>query len=396
LAERLAVDGGRPVRAAALPYGRQSVDEADIAAVAAVLRGDWLTTGPMVEALEGALAERVGAAGAVVVNSGTAALHAAAWVAGVGVGDEVIVPALTFAADANCARYLGARPVFADVRPDTLNLDPAAAEAAVTDRTKALVAVDYAGQPADLAELHQLADRHGLALIEDACHALGATYRGRPVGATSRLTAFSFHPVKHVTTGEGGAVAASDPAEAERMRHFRNHGITSDHRQRSEAGAWYYEMTDLGFNYRLPDLNCALGLSQLARLDGWLARRRAIAAAYDRAFAALPAVRPLTVLPDREPAWHLYPVQLEPGALRVGRAEVFRALRAEGLGVNVHYIPVYWHPYYRDLGYPRGLCPVAEAAYERLVTLPLFPTMTDQDVEDVVTAVAKVTAAYAA
>jgi UDP-4-amino-4,6-dideoxy-N-acetyl-beta-L-altrosamine transaminase len=396
LAESLAIDGGTPVRVVSLPYGHQSVDEADIAAVTAVLRSDWLTTGPLVDAFEQALAECTGSAAAVVVNSGTAALHAAAWAAGVGPGDELIVPALTFAASANCALYLGATPVFADILPDTLNVDPAAVEALITPRTRAIMAVDYGGQPADLAALSTLAQQHGLALIEDASHALGATCAGRPIGSLSDFTTFSFHPVKHITTGEGGAVTTPDAEAATRMRQFRNHGITSDHRQRAVTGGWFYEMVDLGFNYRLPDLNCALGLSQLARLDAWLARRRAIAACCGAAFADLPGLTVQAVPPGVEPAWHLYPVQLNLAALRVGRAEVFAALRAEGLGVNVHYIPVYWHPFYQGLGYARGLCPVAEAAYERLISLPMFPAMTEQDVDDVIVAVGKVLAAYAA
>jgi perosamine synthetase len=396
LPERLAIDGGTPVRAATLPYGRQWVEEADIAAVDAVLRSDWLTTGPVVDAFEEALAERAGSAEAVVVNSGTAALHAAAWAAGLGPGDELVVPALTFAASANCARYLGATPVFADVRPDTLNVDPASVAASLTLRTRAILAVDYAGQPADLDALASIARDSGLALLEDASHALGARHRGRPIGSVSDLTAFSFHPVKHVTTGEGGAITTADPDVARRLRQFRNHGITTDHRQRASAGGWFYEMVDLGFNYRLPDINCALGLSQLARLDAWLARRRAIDACYRAAFAELPEVVPVAVAPEVEPAWHLFPVLLAPGRLRVGRGEVFAALRAEGLGVNVHYVPVYWHPYYQALGYRRGLCPVAEDAYERLLSLPLFPAMTDRDVDDVITAVGKVVSAYAA
>jgi perosamine synthetase len=282
------------------------------------------------------------------------------------------------------------------VQPDTLNLDPAAVEAAITRHTKAIVAVDYSGQPADLDELRAIAEHHGLALIEDAAHAPGATYRGRPVGAISHLTTFSTHPVKHVTTGEGGLITTDDSSLAERMRWFRNHGITTDHRQRAEKGGWTYEMVALGYNYRLPDLNCALGLSQLAKLDGWLARRRAIAAQYNQAFSALrvPEVRPLSIRPDREPAWHIYPVLLDLDRLCADRAGVFAALRAENIGVNVHYIPVYWHPYYARQGYRRGLCPIAEGAYERLITLPLFPAMADADVADVIEAVCKVANAY--
>jgi perosamine synthetase len=390
----LAIEGGTPVREVLLPYGRQSVDEADIAAVVEVLRGDWLTTGPKVAELEAAWAERAGAQQAVAVSSGTAALHAAAFAAGIGPGDEVIVPPMTFAASANCVLYQGGRPVFADVQPDTLNLDPAAAEAAVTPRTRAIIAVDYSGQPADLDDLRVVAQRHALLLIEDAAHALGATYRGRRVGSISDLTTFSTHPVKHVTTGEGGLITTQDGEMAQRMRWFRNHGITTDHRQRAAKGSWYYEMVFLGYNYRLPDINCALGLSQLTKLESWLARRRAIAAAYGQAFSELPAVRPLAVRQDREPAWHIYPVQLDLDRLSVDRAQVVAALRAENVGANVHYIPVYLHPYYAGLGYRRGLCPVAEKAFGQLVTLPLFPAMMDRDVADVVEAVRKVVTAY--
>jgi perosamine synthetase len=393
---RLAIDGGTPVRANMLPYGRQAVDEEDIEAVASVLRSDWLTTGPKVAEFEAAWSRIAGAPYAVAVSSGTAALHAAAFAAGIGPGDEVIVPALTFAASANCVLYQGGRPVFVDVQAGALNVDPAAVEAALTPRTRAIVAVDYAGQPADLDELRSVAGRHGLRLIEDAAHAVGAAYKGRAVGSISDLTTFSTHPVKHVTTGEGGLITTADETLARRLRWFRNHGITTDHRQRAEKGGWFYEMVDLGYNYRLPDINCALGLSQLRKLDTWLARRRAIAGTYHRAFAGLAAVQPLEVRSAREPAWHIYPILLDPARLRQDRAKVFAALRAENIGVNVHYIPVYWHPYYQRLGYRRGLCPVAEAAYERLITLPLFATMTDQDVDDVVAAVAKVVEAYAA
>jgi perosamine synthetase len=396
LSARLAIDGGQPVRTKLLPYGRHHVDEDDIAAVVEVLRSDWLTTGPKVAKYEVAFSRRVGAKYAVALSSGTAALHAAAFATGFGPEDEVITTPMTFAASANCVLYQGARPVFADVQPDTLNLDPASVEAAVTSRTRAIIAVDYAGQPADLEELTDIARRHGLTFIEDAAHALGATYRGRTVGSIADLTVFSTHPVKHITTGEGGMVTTNHKELAEKMRWFRNHGITTDHRERAARGEWSYEMVALGYNYRLSDINCALGLSQLAKLDRLLQRRREIAARYNTAFAGLPWLEPLAVMPDREPAWHLYVVRLRLERLRVGRVQVFAALRAENIGVNVHYIPVYWHPYYRQLGYPRGLCPVAEAAYERLLTLPIFPAMTDRDVEDVIEAVCKVVEFYAA
>lgn len=390
----LAIDGGNPVRKTLLPYGRQTVDQDDIQAVINVLRGDWLTTGPAVVGFERAVAQYAGAQEAIAVNSGTAALHAAAFAAGIGPGDEAIVPAITFAASANCVLYMGGQPVFADVLPGTLNIDPADVERKITPRTKAIIPVDYTGQPCNHAAIRAMADQHHLTVIEDAAHALGATYRGRRVGALHELTTFSFHPVKHITTGEGGMITTNDSTLAARMRAFRTHGITADFRQRAEAGSWVYEMIDLGYNYRLPDLNCALGLSQLKKLDTWLARRREIAARYQRAFAELPAIELLETAPETEPAWHLFVIKLNLERLRVGRKEIFAALRAENIGVNVHYIPVYWHPYYQQLGYKRGLCPVAEAVYERLITLPMFSGMTDQDVEDVIAAVRKVIEAY--
>ncbi len=393
---RLAIEGGTPIRNTVLPYGRQWVDEADIQAVVNVLREDWLTTGPAVGAFEKAVADYVGAKEAVVVNSGTAALHVAAFAAGIGPGDEVIVPAITFAASANCVFYLGGRPVFADVLPGTLNLDPADVERKITSCTKAIIAVDYTGQPCDHDAIRALADAYGLVVIEDAAHALGATYHGRKVGTLHQLTTLSFHPVKHITTGEGGMIVTDSSELASQMRAFRSHGVTADFRQRAEACSWVYEMVALGYNYRLPDLNCALGLSQLAKLDVWLARRRAIAVCYKAAFAGLPTVELLDILSDTEPAWHLFVIKLNLEQLCVGRKQIFAALRAENIGVNVHYIPVYWHPYYQRLGYAHGLCSVAEAAYERLISLPMFHGMTDQDIEDVIEAVSKVVKHYAA
>ncbi len=394
--DRLAIEGGMPVRDTLLPYGRQMVDEADECAVLEALRSDWLTTGPRVGEYEERFAARVGARHAVAFSSGTAALHAAAAAAGLQAGDEMITTPLTFVASANCALYLGARPVFADVQEDTLNIDPAAIESKITPHTRAIVAVDFTGQPADLRDIGEIAARRGIALIEDAAHALGAIYQGRPVGSLATMTVFSTHPVKHVTTGEGGVVTTQDPALAACLRRFRNHGIASDARMRQEKGSWFYEMTTLGYNYRITDVQCALGLSQLPKLDAWLARRRAIAARYNQAFGCSKALTRPAVRPDRVPAWHLYVVRLRRNALqpRIGRSEVFAALRAENIGVNVHYIPVPRHPYYRQLGYSPHDTPIADAAYEDLITLPLFPAMTDADVEDVIAAVRKVTGAY--
>lgn len=391
---RLAIDGGAPVRPKMLPYGRQWIQDDDIEAVVRVLRSDWLTTGPRVAEFEEAFAAHVGARYAVAVSNGTAALHAAAFAANIQPGDEVIVPPLTFSASANCVRYQGGTVVFADVRRDTLNLDPECARDAISPRTRAIVTVDYTGQPSDLDELNRLAEHHHLVIIEDAAHAIGATYRQRRVGTLVHLTTFSLHPVKQITTGEGGVITTDDTDLAARLRIFRNHGITSDHRRRERSGSWFYEMVELGYNYRLTDIQCALGMSQLKKLDAWVARRRAIAAQYSAAFARIPEVEPPTVLPDREPSWHLYVIRLNLEHLRVGRGEVFRALRAENIGVNVHYIPVPWHPYYQRLGYARGQWRVAETEYERLISLPMFPGMSDDDVQDAVDAVAKVIEVY--
>lgn len=391
----LALYGGTPIRSAPLPYGRQWLDEEDIDAVVAVLRSDWLTTGPKVEEFERTFAEVVGANEAVAVSSGTAALHAAMYAIGIGPGDEVIVPAMTFAATANCVVFQGGTPVFADVDPDTLLIDPAHVEAKITRRTKAIIAVDYAGQPCDYDALRAIADRFGVALVADACHSLGGRYKGRPVGSLADLNVFSFHPVKHITTGEGGMVTTNAPEFARRMRIFRNHGITTDYRQREQQGSWFYEMIDLGYNYRLTDIQCALGLRQLQKLPIWVRRRQDIAEKYNAAFAGISALSPLKVRTDASHAYHLYVVRLDLASLQTGRAEIFAALRAEGIGVNVHYIPVHLHPFYQQrFGTGRGLCPVAEAAYEEIITLPIFPKMSEEDVMDVIFAVHKVLEAY--
>ncbi len=393
--QALAINGGSPVRASFLPYGRQSVDEADIQAVVEVLRSDWLTTGPKVGEFEEAFAARVGAAHAVSFSSGTAALHAAAFAAGLKAGDEAITTPMTFAATANCVLYQGATPVFADVSRDTLNLDPEQIAKKVTSKTRAILPVDYAGHPADLTPIMEMAQRRNLIVIEDACHALGAEYGGRRVGSIADMTVFSFHPVKHITTGEGGMVASNNPQFAETLRRFRNHGISSDARQRQSAGQWHYEMVLLGFNYRLPDIVCALGIQQLKRLDANLSRRREIAAQYTSAFGEVPGVIPPRVRPETNPAWHLYPIRLDLEKLSADRAQIFRALRAENIGVNVHYIPVHLHPYYRDrFGFRGREFPVAEDAYARLISLPMFHGMTDQDVKDVIAAVTKVLSTY--
>jgi perosamine synthetase len=389
--QALAINGGTPVRAMLLPYGRQAVDETDIEAVVEVLRSDWLTTGPKVGEFEEAFAARVGAAYAVSMSSGTAALHGAAFAAGLKAGDEAITTPLTFAATANCVLYQGATPVFADVSRDTLNLDPEQVSKKISSKTRAIIPVDYAGHPADMTAMMDLARRHRLIVIEDACHALGAEHRGRRVGGIADMTVFSFHPVKHITTGEGGMVTTNDPQFAESLRRFRNHGISSEARQRQNAGQWHYEMVLLGFNYRLPDILCALGIQQLKKLDANLAQRRQTSARYADAFRQIPGVIPPTVRAEANPAWHLYPIRLEVEKLTADRAQVFRALRAENIGVNVHYIPVHLHRYYRErFEYKGGEFPVAENAYARLISLPMFHAMNDRDTEDVIEAVTKV------
>ncbi len=393
--DTLAIHGGTPVRKTLLPYGRQSIEEDDIQAVVETLRSDWLTTGPKIPEFEESFAARVGARYAISFSNGTAALHGAAFAGGIGTGDEAITTPLTFAATANCVLYQNATPIFADVSPDTLNLDPERVSAKVSARTKALLPVDYAGHPADLDAMMNIAERHGLVVIEDACHALGAEYKGRQTGSIAHMTVFSFHPVKHLTTGEGGMVTTDSPEYADALRKFRNHGISSAARDRQQAGQWHYEMVLLGYNYRLTDIACALGLSQLRKLEDNLKRRREIAAQYTEAFRRLETIGVPPARKEALPAWHLYPIRLDLAKLSAGREEIFRALRAENIGVNVHYIPVHLHPYYRErFGYRGGEFPVAENAYECLISLPMFHAMSSSDVEDVIRAVALVASFY--
>jgi perosamine synthetase len=380
-----------------IPYGRHAIDDDDIAAVAAVLRSDWLTTGPAVTAFETAVADYLAVPHAVAVNTGTAALHAAMAVLDIGPGDEVIVPCLTFVATANAAVFQGARPVFADIDPDTLLIDPADVARRITPRTRAIVAVDYAGQPADWKALRTIADARGIPLVADGCHALGASRDGVAVGRLADLTALSFHPVKHITTAEGGMLIAHDPAHDRKARAFRSHGIDTDWRERAEKGTFSYAMTSLGWNYRLPDLNCALGTSQMKKLDGWLARRRRIAAVYDRAFAGANAFTPLSVEAGVQHAWHLYVIRLDAAWGAAGRAELHARLRARGIGANVHYPVVHLHPFYRErFGTGPGLCPAGEQTADLILTLPLHQGMTDADVAQVIDAVLAETRARAA
>ncbi len=371
-----------------LPYGRQSISKDDIQAVVDALRSDFITTGPRIADFEDAVADFADAEFAVAVSSGTAALHCAAYAVGVKPGDEVIVPAMTFAASANCVRYLEATPVFADSLPDSLLISSKDVERKITPKTKVVIAVDYAGQPCDYDTLREICDKHGLRLIADACHSIGATYKGRKAGDYADIACFSFHPVKHITTGEGGMAVTNSAEFADKMRLLRNHGITTDFRQREEKGGHFYEMVELGFNYRITDFQCALGRSQLLKLPAWLERRREIAARYDKAFADIAEISPLANSQDVSNAYHLYVVRL---ADHIDRDSVFRELRKNGIGVNVHYIPVHLHPYYkRELDTGEGLCPVAEEAYKHIISLPMFPTMSDEDIDNTIKRVAAV------
>jgi len=370
-----------------LPYGRQSIDDRDVAAVVEALTSDWLTTGPAVDAFERDLAEHAGGVPMVSVTSGTAALHVAYAAAEVGRGDEVVTTPLTFVATAAGATLLGATVVFADVEEDTGNLDPAAAEAVVTARTKVITSVDYAGLPGDFDALRGVADRAGALLMEDAAHSIGGTWHGRPVGTLADLTTFSFFPTKNLTTAEGGAVASPDPELLERARRFKNHGLVRDRalQRTPDEGPWHQEVHAFGLNYRLPDVLCALGSAQLHRLPEFVRRRAAISARYDAALAGISGVRTPARRADTEPAWHLYPLRVRDGRRRA----LFDHLRAAGIGVQVNYVPAYWHPVFEDLGYKRGMCPNAEAYYAEEISLPLFADLTDDQVDRVVDEIGK-------
>ena len=368
-----------------IPYARHCLDETDILVVDEVLRSDWLTTGGKVDEFEAAVASYVGALHAVAVSSGTAALHCALVAAGIGVDDEVIMPTLTFIADAGMVAFQGGRPVLVDVNRGDLLIDVAAIEDKITPRTKALLVVDYAGQPCDYVSLRRLANRYDLCLIADACHSLGASYGGTQIGSLADLTIFSFHPVKQITTGEGGMVVTDRVEFAEKIRKFRNHGITVDHQQRAQAATWAYDVEEFGCNYRITDFQCALGLSQLAKLPSWLLRRREIAHRYDLAFRESPHITPLDANDQIKHAYHLYVVRLNFDDLQLGKAEIFKRLRNAGIGVNVHYKPLHLMTVMqRRYGYMPGDFPVAEQAYDEILSLPIYPAMSDSDVQKVI------------
>ncbi|MDR1616911.1 MAG: UDP-4-amino-4,6-dideoxy-N-acetyl-beta-L-altrosamine transaminase [Syntrophomonadaceae bacterium] len=389
--EALAIHGGPPVRNSILAYGRQSIDDSDIKKVTEVLKGEYLTTGPYVKMFENQIAAYAGAKYAVAVSSGTGALHMACSAAGIGKGDQVIVSPMTFAASANCVLYCGGIPVFADIDPLTLNIDPGDIERKITPETKAVLPVDFAGQSADMDEINKIARKHNLVVIEDAAHALGASYKGRKIGRNADLTAFSFHPVKPITTGEGGAVATDNEHYYRHMLRFRTHGVSRETEISLQTGSsWYYEQQFLGYNYRLTDLQSALGSSQLEKIDFFISRRRYLAQLYSAAFSPMDELIAPRETDYSVSGWHIYVIRLKLPLLNADRNTVFAALRAENIGVNLHYIPVYLHPYYKRLGYEAGLCPQAEQVYREIITLPLFPSMSDEDARDVIKAVKKV------
>lgn len=391
--ERLAIDGGIPVRDGKLYYGRQWIDNDDVQAVGQVLTSDFITCGPKVVELEQVLSAQAGAKYAVAVSNGTAALHCACIAAGIGAGDEVITTPLTFAASANCALYCGARPVFADVDPETYNIDPVSIEEHITEKTKAIVAVDFTGQAVKIKEIRKICDRYHLVFIEDAAHAIGSKYCGRPIGSFADMTCFSFHPVKTVTSGEGGAITTNSKEFYKKLLLAHTHGITHEKDLMEEAcneGAWYYEQLSLGYNYRMTDFQAALLRSQLNKLGGFSTRRKEIVNKYNEAFSKIPEIIIQKEIPESDSCRHLYIIRLDFEKLSCTRRDFFDAMAAENIQCQVHYIPVYWFPYYKRLGYKKGLCPVAEKIYQGIMSIPLYPRMTDQDVEDVIHAVRKV------
>lgn len=395
--EKPAICGGSPVRETKLYYGHQYIDEADIQAVVEVLKSDYLTCGPKIGELEEKLCQLTGAKYAVACSNGTAALHLACMAAGVKEGDEVITTPITFAASANCALYCGARPVFADINEETFNIDPESVELHTGEKTKAVVAVDFTGQSVELDRLLSHCHKHGLVLIEDGAHVIGTKYNGKWNGSIADMTTLSFHPVKTVTGGEGGAVLTDNQEYYQKLLLYRTHGITRDPElmEHEMDGPWYYEQVALGMNYRMTDMQAALVISQLDKLPKFSKRRKEIVKAYDEAFGRLPQVILQKEIPQSDTTRHLYILRLNLSKLKIGRKQFFEALWTENVCCNVHYIPVYYFPYYEKLGYKKGLCPKAEKLYEEIISLPLYYAMTDQDVQDVIKAVTKIANYYA-
>ena len=395
--EKLAIQGGYPVRGGKIYYGRQWIDEEDIQAVAKVLRSDFVTCGPKVDEMERTLEKYTGAKYAVAVSNGTAALHCACIAAGIGAGDEVITTPITFAASANCALYCGAKPVFADINPETYNIDPESIRAHITDKTKAIVAVDFTGQSVENDEIRAICDEYNLIFIEDAAHAIATKYKGKQVGSLADMTCFSFHPVKTITGGEGGAVLTNNEVFYQKLVLAHTHGITHDESMMEGApheGPWYYEEISLGYNYRITDFQAALIVSQMSKLDKFAARRKEIVKRYDEAFSKIPEIIVQKEIPESDTCRHLYIIRLNLDKLKCSRREFFDAMSAENIQCQIHYVPVYWFPYYQHLGYEKGICPNAEEVYKAIMSIPLYPAMSDQDVEDVIHSVKKVVNNY--
>lgn len=395
--KKLAINGGRPIREEKIYYGRQWIDEDDVSAVSSVLTSSYLTCGPKVNTLERKLESYTTAKHAIAVSNGTAALHCACIAAGIKPGDEVITPPLTFAASANCIFYCGGIPVFADIDSETYNIDPGNIEKHITDKTKAVIVVDFTGQSVKIKEIKEICDKYNLIFIEDAAHAIGTKYNGRPIGCLADMTCFSFHPVKTITAGEGGAITTNDDLLYRKLVLAHTHGITHDEDLMEEApheGNWYYEQVDLGFNYRMTDFQAALLLSQLKKLETFKARRQEIVKRYDEAFKNIPEIIVQKEIMESDTCRHLYIIRLDLNKLSCTRREFYDAMSAENVQCQIHYVPVYWFPYYKHLGYKRGLCPNAEEVYKGIMSIPLYPKMTDQDVEDVICAVIKVVENY--
>ena len=390
--DELAINGGKPIFEKKIGYGHQYIDDADIQAVVDVLKSDYLTCGPKIEEAEKKLCEITGAKYAVLIANGTAALHAMIFAAGIGPGDEVITTPITFAASANCALYCGAKPVFADINPETYNIDPASIEAKITSNTKAVVAVDFTGQAVEVDKIRAICNKHNLIFIEDAAHSLGTKYNGKPVGSIADMTEFSFHPVKTCTAGEGGAITTNNEEFYKRLVLFRTHGITRSQElmDKPSEGGWYYQQVDLGYNYRMTDIQAALLSSQLDKLEMFGKRRKELVKRYDEAFSAMPEIVVQKEIAESDTVRHLYIIQLNLDLLKCTRREVFEALQAEGVGVNVHYIPVYSFPYYQKQGYNMGECPYAERLYERMISIPLYYSLTDEEQKKVIEAIKKV------
>lgn len=395
--EKLAIDGGYPVRSGKIYYGRQWIDEDDVQAVTDVLRSSFITCGPKVDEMERTLEAYTGAEYAVAVSNGTAALHCACIAAGIGPGDQVITTPLTFAASANCVLYCGAIPVFADIDPETYNIDPESVRAHITEKTKAVIAVDFTGQAVRHAEIRAICEEFQLVFIEDAAHAIATKYKGKQVGSLADLTTFSFHPVKTITGGEGGAVLTNDEKFYRKLMLARTHGITHEASMMENPdreGSWCYEQIALGYNYRITDFQAALIVSQMKKLDRFAARRKEIAEKYNEAFSGIPELILQKEIPESDTCRHLYMIRLRLENLKCSRREFFDAMGEENVQCQIHYIPVYWFPYYQRLGYEKGLCPNAEEVYQGIMSIPIYPAMTDQDVTDVIHAVKKVVENY--